>query len=216
MNESIRILIADDHAIVRQGLRALLATEPGMKVVGEAADGVEAVALALSLRPDVILLALAMPRKDGISAIREIRANVPTARILVLTSFSDNSKVLPALTAGAQGYLLKDLSPQELLRAIRNIHRGLTALDPSVEASAFARVRGFSDETTASLTDRETGVLRLLAQGMSNQQISRRLDISENTVRNHLASVLAKLRVENRTQAALYALRHGLVGLDES
>jgi NarL family two-component system response regulator LiaR len=208
----IRILIADDHAVVRRGLSALIETEEGMELVGEASDGEEAVRLARALHPDVILLDLVMPRKDGIAAIREIRAEDPEARILVLTSFAEDRKVLGAVEAGALGYLLKDATPQELLRALRNVHRGESSLNAAVARKLIHRLREPAERGGgAGLTERELAVLRLLARGLANKEIAARLFVSEPTVRTHVSSILLKLDVPNRTQAALYALREGLV-----
>jgi len=212
MAGKIGILIADDHPVVRRGLRALIETEPQMEVLGEAADGVEAVVKAKSLNPDVILLDLVMPRKDGIEAITDIKHDDPNARILVLTSFAEDEQMMPAIKAGALGYLLKDSSPAELISAIREIFEGGSSLDPAVARRLVAEVAeppangGGVDE----LTEREGDVLRLLAQGLSNQEIAERLTLSDRTVGKHVSNVLVKLKVSNRTQAALYAVREGL------
>jgi len=216
MTETIHILIADDHAIVREGLRALIDTERGMELVGEAADGVEAVLRARSLQPDVILLDLVMPRKDGIEAIGEIKQENPEARILVLTSFAEDDKVFPAIQAGALGYLLKDSSPQELLQAIREVYRGESSLHPAIARKLIRELNRPSDlpATEEPLTEREVEVLILVARGLSNQEIAERLVVSERTVRTHVSNILGKLHLANRTQAALYAVREGLAGLD--
>jgi len=216
MSESIRILIVDDHAIVREGQRALIDTEPGMELVGEAADGVQAVEMARSLQPDVILLDLLMPRKGGIEAAREIKEENPTARILVLTSFADDQKVYAAIKAGALGYLLKDASPQELLAAIREVYRGEPSMSPLIAQKLMRELVRSSSQppTEQALTEREVEILTLVAQGLPNQEIAETLVISERTVRTHVSNILSKLHLANRTQAALYALREGLAHLD--
>jgi two-component system, NarL family, response regulator LiaR len=218
MSEAIRILIADDHAIVREGLRSLIDTEPGMEVAGEAADGIEAVLRARSLQPDVILLDLVMPRQDGIAAIGEIKRENPQACILVLTSFAEDDKVFPAIKAGALGYLLKDASPQELLQAIRCVYQGESSLHPAIARKLIAELSRASDlpPTEEPLTAREVEVLSLVAQGLTNQEIADHLVVSERTVRTHVTNILGKLHLANRTQAALYALREGLSHLDSS
>jgi NarL family two-component system response regulator LiaR len=210
--ESIRILIADDHAIVREGLRALIGTEPGMELVGEASDGVEAVRMARALKPDVILLDLVMPRMDGLEAIAAITQDDPEARILVLTSFAEDEKVFPAIKAGALGYLLKDTSPRELLRAITDVYRGESSLHPTIARRVIGALSRPPSPPPAGqeLTEREVEVLGLVAQGLTNQEIADRLIIGERTVRKHVSNILGKLHLANRTQATLYALRTGL------
>lgn len=216
MSEIIKVLIVDDHAIVRKGIIALLATEQNIKVVGEASDGSEAVILAEKLNPDVILMDLVMPKASGVDAIREIKARNPTAAIMVLTSFSTDDKVFPALKAGALGYLLKDSNPQELIDAIRQVKKGESWLHPAVARKVLNELTHSSQPSnTQELTERETEILILLAQGMSNREISDHLVISEATVRTHVSSLLAKLHLASRTQAALYALREGLASLGE-
>lgn len=214
--QHIRVLIADDHAIVREGLRALIETEPHMELVAEAADGVEAVQKACELKPDVILLDLMMPRKNGIAAIKEIKQENPEARILVLTSFAEDELVFPAIKAGALGYLLKDSSPQELLQAIRNVHHGESSLHPTIARKLIGELHHPPSlpPTPEPLTEREVQVLNLVAQGLSNQEIAEVLSVSERTVRTHVSNILNKLHLANRTQATLFALREGLAKLD--
>jgi two-component system, NarL family, response regulator LiaR len=210
--DTIRVLVAEDHPIVREGLRTLIASEPGMTLVGEAADGIEAVAKARALRPDVILMDLVMPRMSGLEAISEIKAGQPEVSILVLTSFAEEDKIFPAIRAGALGYLLKDSSPEQLLRAIRDVHRGEPSLHPTIALKMIRELdHPASQERSAGpLTDREIQVLKLVAQGLTNQEIADRLVISEWTVRTHVRNILGKLHLANRIQATLYALREGL------
>jgi NarL family two-component system response regulator LiaR len=216
MTEIIRILIVDDHAIVREGQRALIDTEPGMELVGEAADGNQAVHMARSLQPDVILLDLVMPHKGGLEAIGEIKGQNPKARILVLTSFAEDEKVYAAIKAGAQGYLMKDALPQDILAAIREVYRGELSMDPSIAHKLMRELQRSSDlpPTEEPLTEREVEVLKLVAQGLTNQEIAERLVISERTVSTHISNILSKLHLANRTQVALYALREGLADLE--
>jgi NarL family two-component system response regulator LiaR len=218
VRESIRVLIVDDHAIVRRGIRALLATEEGIKVAGEAQDGQEALERIRALRPDVILLDLLMPTMDGIEVTRRVIAEDPQARILVLTSFAADDKVFPAIKAGASGYLLKDTGPRELVRAIREVHRGESSLSPAIARKVLQELSHPSDRplTPEPLTEREVEVLQVVARGKSNQEIAEELVISEATVRTHVSNILGKLHLASRTQAALYALREGLASLDDS
>jgi NarL family two-component system response regulator LiaR len=216
--DPIRVLIADDHAVVREGLRALIAAKPDMDVVGEAADGIEAVRQARALQPDVILLDLVMPHQDGITALTEIKRENPAARVLILTSFARDDQVFPAIKAGALGYLLKDSSSAELTRAIRAVYQGQPSLHPTVasklmnEFSRSAHPRPVQEP----LTEREVDVLRLVSKGLANQEIADALCIGEQTVRTHVSNILAKLHLANRTQAALYALQRGIASLDSS
>ena len=201
-DDAIRVLVVDDHAVVREGLRTFLSLQDGIEVVGEAADGREAVAAAERERPDVVVMDLVMPRLDGVQAMRELRARVPRARVIVLTSFLDDDRLLPAIRAGAAGYLLKDAEPLELIDGIRAAAAGATPISPRVADR-------LSDEPApAALTPREREVLALLADGLPNKQIARRLGISEKTVKAHLTRVFAALDVTDRTQAALWVARH--------
>jgi NarL family two-component system response regulator LiaR len=215
---TIRVLVADDHAIVRKGICALLATEPNIEVVGEAQDGREAFSAAQRIEPDVILMDLVMPGMDGLEATRRIMARQPEVRVLVLTSFAGDDKVFPAIKAGARGYLLKDSGPEDLVQAIYQVHRGESSLHPAI---ARRLLRELSDPSERgldgdALTEREVEVLQLVAQGQSNREISDRLGISEATVRTHVSSILSKLKLPSRTQAALYALREGLASLHDT
>lgn len=218
MEKNIRILIVDDHAIVREGLRGLIEVEPDMEFVGEAASGVEGVEKALSLRPDVILMDLLMPEMDGVTAIKEIKADWEEARVLVLTSFLEDDNVFPAIENGALGYLLKDTQPDELLNAIRGVYRGETMLHPSIAKKIMQRIQSDSDEAKKEegqvLTERELDVLKLLAQGDGDREIAEKLVVSERTVHFHVGNILSKLHLANRTQAALYAIRKGLAKPD--
>jgi len=213
----IRVLVADDHAIVRRGICALLATEPDIDVVGEALDGHEALAKAQALQPDVILMDLVMPGMDGLEATQQITASQPGARVLVLTSFSGDDMIFPAIRAGALGYLLKDAGPEELVQAIKQVHQGESSLHPSVARKLLRELSPRTDRDPQSdlLTDRELQVLRLIAQGQTNRQIAEELSIAEATTRSHVTRILSKLNVDSRTQAALYALREGIASLDE-
>jgi two-component system, NarL family, response regulator LiaR len=201
----IRVLIADDHAVVRQGLRTFLDLQEDIEVVGEAADGAAALEAAVALTPDVVLVDLVMPVVDGIEAIRGLRERVPVARAIVLSSFIDDEKLFPAVRAGAAGYLLKDVQPKELVDAIRTVHGGGALLHPRVASRLLEQL------TTDPLTPREREVLGLIGRGMANKVIARELSLSEKTVKAHVSSILAKLGVTDRTQAALYAVRAGVV-----
>lgn len=212
--EPIRVLIVDDHPIVRQGLRTYLSSRPGLEVVGEASDGDAAVAEADRLAPDVVLLDLVMPRAGGLDALRRIRA-AGGARVLVLTSFAGDDQVVEAVRAGAAGYLLKDVAPAALEEAIRVVHGGGVTLDPSVVGSVMSEVvRAEPPPGVDELTARERQVLSLLAEGRTNRELAAQLYVSEKTVKTHVSSILAKLRLPDRTQAALFAVRHGLTDDD--
>jgi NarL family two-component system response regulator LiaR len=207
--DPIRVLIVDDHAVVREGLRAFLELQDRMEVIGEAGDGREAIQEAERLRPDVILMDLVMPRLDGVEAMRELHEQVPAARVIVLTSFLDDERLVPALRAGAAGYLLKNVEPQELARAIRLADAGEAMIDPAVAArlvDALVEVRG---DEGPKLTRREQEVLELIGRGLANKRIALELGIAEKTVKTHVSHVLAKLGVSDRTQAALYVERSG-------
>ena len=209
--EAIRVLVVDDHAVVREGLRSFLDLQDGIDVVGDAADGVEAVALAQDLQPDVVLMDLVMPRLDGLAAMRELRELVPHARVIVLTSFLDEDRLLPVLRARAAGYLLKNAPPGEVARAVRAAHAGEALLDPVV-AARLVETLARDDEPVDRLTPREREVLVLIGRGFPNKLIARELSLSEKTVKTHVGHVLAKLGVTDRTQAAVVAVRAGLVG----
>jgi DNA-binding NarL/FixJ family response regulator len=211
----ISVLIVDDHAVVREGLRTFLELQDGLEVIGEAADGVEAVQQASQLRPDVILMDLVMPGLDGVGAMRALREEVPDSRVIVLTSFLDEEQVLPAIQAGAAGYLLKNVEPSELARAISAAHRGEAIIDPTAAARLVQALTEGSAPRSAEperLTRREREVLELIAGGRSNKRIALELGIAEKTVKTHVGHLLAKLGVADRTQAALLAVRDGLVG----
>jgi NarL family two-component system response regulator LiaR len=217
MTSPIRVLLVDDHAILRKGIRALLSTEPDIEVVGEAGDGQEALTQAEALGPDVILMDLVMPNTDGIEATRQVVARHSGVRVLVLTSFVADDKVFPAIKAGALGYILKDTGPDDLVRAIRQVHRGEPTLEPEIARKLLFELAQPSRQppTPQPLTGREMDVLRLIAQGQSNREIAEELVLSETTVRTHVSNILGKLHLASRTQAALYALKEGLASLDD-
>lgn len=214
---SIRVLIVDDHAIVRKGVCALLKQVDGIEVIGEASDGKEAVMLARSLKPDVVLMDLVMPGMDGSTAITEIITKQPDVRILALTSFATDDKVFPAIKAGALGYLLKESDPEDLVRSIRQVYRGEPSLHPSIARKVLQELSQptIGIPTPDPLTEREVEVLGLVAKGMSNQEIAENLVVEEVTVRTHVSHILSKLHLANRVQATLYALREGLASLDD-
>jgi len=212
MPEPIRVLVVDDHAVVRQGLRGLLELQDGVEVVGDAADGAQGVEAATELRPDGILIDLVMPVLDGVSAMRLLRERLPDVRVIVLTSFLDDDKLLPALRAGAAGYLLKNAEPQEVVRAVRAAHAGETVLDPVVAARLVETLAADNrGDPIDRLTPREREVLVLIGRGYANKRIALELGLAEKTVKAHVGHVLAKLGVSDRTQAAIAAVRAGLV-----
>ena len=206
---SIRILIADDHGIVRQGLRMYLGSDPELEIIGEARNGAEALKLAHQLHPDVVLMDLLMPVMDGIAATSAIRRELPDTEVVALTSVLEDAAVVEAIRAGAIGYLLKDTEAHELRRAIKAAAAGQVQLSPQAAARLMREVRA-PEKIKAALTERETEVLRLLAQGLSNKEIARSLNVGEQTVKTHVSHILEKLAVPSRTQAALYAMRTGL------
>jgi len=212
-SDRIGVLIADDHPVVRHGLRAFLQLQEDLDIVGEAGDGLEAVAQVEKLRPDVVLLDLVMPRMDGIEAIRQIRQASPSTKVIVLTTFADDEKVFPAVRAGAAGYLLKDVEPRDLAEAIRTVNRGQGLLHPMIASKLMHEFAGEQErmDIIEALTEREMDVLKLIAQGKSNREIAREFVLSEKTVKTHVSNILAKLRLADRTQAALYAVRNRLV-----
>ena len=209
--DKIGVLIVDDHTVVRQGLRSFLELQEDIEVVGEAANGQEAIDQTNLLLPDVVLMDLVMPEIDGIEATRRIKAVSPSTQVIVLTSFSDNDQVFPAIKAGALSYLLKNVSPGDLVRAIQAAFRGEAQLDPEIAKKLMEEVSAESKRPTAEeLTERELGVLQLIARGHSNRAIGEELVISEKTVKTHVSNILSKLHLADRTQAAIYALREGL------
>lgn len=209
MADPIRVLLVDDHAVVRQGLRSFLEVQTDMQVVGEAASAAEGVEQASRLVPDVVLMDLVMPTGDGVDAIRTLREVAPGVRVLVLSSYLDDARVFAAVQAGAAGYLLKDIQPDALADAIRQVHRGLPALDPQI---ASRLMHGLANPSlSVNFTQRERQVLKLVAEGLSNREIGSRLFISEKTVKTHVSNLLQKLGVADRTQAALLAVRRRLV-----
>ena len=210
---AIRVLITDDHGVVRQGLRMFLSLDPDIQVVGEAENGQEALEMARELEPDVVLMDLLMPVMDGISATQAIRAELPEVEVVALTSVLEGASVAGAVRAGAIGYLLKDTDAEELHRAIRGAAEGRVQLASEAAARLMREVR--APENPEALTERETEVLKLLARGQSNRQIAGELFVEEKTVKAHVSSILRKLGVQSRTQAALYAVRTGLVSVDQ-
>ncbi len=212
MSEKIRVLICDDHEVVRQGLTTFLELQEDIEIAGQASDGVDAVAKAAAIGPDVILMDVVMPKVDGIEAIRRIVAADAAAKVIVLTSFAEDDKIFPAIRAGAIGYLMKDVSPQDLARAIRMARDGEPLLHPDVARRLMTELSsGGVNPELARLTERETEVLRLIAQGRANKEIARDLVLSEKTVKTHVSNILQKLHLADRTQAALFAVRQHLV-----
>jgi NarL family two-component system response regulator LiaR len=210
--EKIRVLIVEDQAIIREGLAAILSFQTDMEVIGQAKDGVEAMALAKEKHPHVILLDLVMPRQDGLTTIPLLKEMMPEVHILVLTSFADNDKVYQAIKSGAEGYMLKDATHTQLLQGIRDVAQGQASLYPSIAIRVIREINTPSDMTYTSdpLTPRELETLRLIANGLSNQEIAKKLFVQERTVAKYVSSILDKLHLANRTQAALYALRKGI------
>ncbi|MGN6377614.1 MAG: response regulator [Gaiellales bacterium] len=211
MDDPIRVLLVDDHAVVREGLRAFLELQDGIVVVGEASDGEQALEQAEATSPDVVLMDLVMPRMDGVTAMRSLRERAPRTRVIVLTSFLDDERLLPAVRAGAAGYLLKNAKPQELARAVRAAHAGEALLDPVVAARLVESLARDGDDPLDRLTPREREVLVLIGRGFRNKQIAFELGISEKTVKTHVGRLMEKLGVDDRTQAAVLAVRAGLV-----
>lgn len=215
-SEPIRIVLIDDHAVVRKGLRAFLDTYPEIEVVGEASGGAEGVALVAKVLPDVALMDLVMPEMDGIEATRQIKQVSPSTQVIVLTSYGEDERIFPAIKAGALSYLLKDVGPDDLVRAIKAARRGEATLHPSVAARLMQELSGARSSPLDLLTEREREVLACIARGMSNAEIAEHLIIGERTVKTHVSNILSKLHLQDRTQAALLALRERLVPLDET
>jgi NarL family two-component system response regulator LiaR len=215
--QRIRVLVVDDHLIVRKGTRALFAEIDNIEIVGEASNGREAVELVATLQPDVVIMDLVMPVMDGVEAIRQISERFPQVRVLALTSFAVEDKVLPAIKAGALGYLLKDVSSEELINALYRVADGEPYLHPSVARKVLNELQRTNEPEppVETLTQRETEVLVLVAQGLTNIEIAARLNVAEVTVRTHVSNILSKLQLANRVQATLYALREGLTSLGE-
>jgi len=212
MSEIIRILIADDHEIVRDGLAALISAETGMEVVGMAGDGLEAVEKVKELKPDIVLIDLIMPHMDGVQATAEIEKIDPDAKILILTSFAENHQVFSAIQSGAIGYLMKDTSSEELIKAIHDTYENKPVLQPEIAMKLMQNLQNRENQSASpkALTEREVEILQYVALGMTNNEIADKLVLSERTVRTHLTNILSKLGLSNRTQAALYALKEGI------
>jgi NarL family two-component system response regulator LiaR len=213
-DEVISVIIVDDHIIVREGLKTLLELFEDIRVIGEAADGKSAVEIASRLQPDVVLMDLIMPEMDGIQTTKEIRARFPDMKVIALTSFLEDDKIVPAIQAGATSFLLKDVTPDALVDAIRAAHRGESRLNPQITKKLMEKVTiqsQPSEPNAGDLTEREMEVVRLVAEGLSNKDIAARLVISEKTVKTHVSSILGKLHLNDRTQLAVYALKSGIV-----
>ncbi|RKN03929.1 response regulator [Streptomyces radicis] len=210
MADAIRVLLVDDHQVVRRGLRTFLEVQDDIEVIGEAADGASGVARAEELRPDVILMDVKMPGSDGVEALRRLGELGNPARVLIVTSFTERRTVVPALRAGAAGYVHKDIDPDALAGAIRSVHAGHVLLQPEVAGALLAREGSGENSRAGSLTEREREVLALIARGRSNREIARALVLSEKTVKTHVSNILMKLDLADRTQAALWAVRHGI------
>jgi NarL family two-component system response regulator LiaR len=217
-NQPIQILIVDDHAMVRKGIRALLNEYQDVRVIGEAANGLKAIEQVERLKPDVVLIDLAMPVMDGIEAIKKIIANHPDERIIVLTSYPGDDKLFPAIKAGARGYLLKDAQPEELVQSIRNVYSGEPSLNPTIAWRILRGMSGVEPEKRSAeeLSERELEVLRLLTKGKTDQEIAKQLVLTDVTIRTHVSRILSKLGLKNRVQAALYGIRTGIVSLDDT
>ena len=218
MSDPIRVLVVDDHPVVRRGIKSLLAEENDIEVVGEATNGKEAIQQVALLLPDVILMDLVMPEMNGVEAIQRITSSYPESRILVMTSFAADDKVFPSIKAGALGYRLKDSDPEDLIRMIHQVYRGELSIHPAIARKVIQELNRPAEEplTPDPLTEREVEILQLIAQGVENKEIARRLVLREATVRTHVSNILSKLHLANRVQATLYALRKGITTLEDS
>ena len=218
MGDPIRVLVVDDHPVVRRGIKSLLAEENDLELVGEAVNGKDAIEQVANLHPDVILMDLVMPEMTGVEAIQRITSTHPEARILVMTSFAADDKVFPSIKAGALGYLMKDSDPEDLIRMIHQVYRGELSIQPAIARKVIQELNRPKEEplTPDPLTERELEILQLLAQGVENKEIARRLFLREATVRTHVSNILSKLHLANRVQATLYALRKGITNLDNT